>query len=116
MNRKTLTALLLCTPILSFCSPTAPAADDYQWDEMSPLFEATISEWKAGTDHDRLAAASNYAVTRRAVSYPVSRSGDLSTLRIFAERLLHCLQEEMEGKTDGKVKELAPYCFVKLGW
>jgi hypothetical protein len=80
------------------------------WYEGGTLHQATVAQWKAGSNANRLATASDWVT--------VTTGWDtLEEAREKSEDLKTCVTEAaMESPEETKANELAAACAVLMGW
>lgn len=92
-------------------SPPAAPKEEPAWYDGGDLHRATLAEWKAATEHNRLATAGDFVAK-------LSKLDDLEKLRTMAEKLVACLDEASAGagkkKDDKAVSEIAATCYILL--
>lgn len=92
-------------------SPPAVPKEEPAWYDGGDLHRATLAEWIAATEHNRLATAGDFVAK-------LSKLDDLEKLRTMAERLMACLDEASAGagkeNDDKAVSEIAATCYILL--
>jgi len=114
-KRSPVTALLLTLVLLAPCA----GAHEEQWFQGGSLHGSTVADWNHASYANRLATSADWALASKNVEDLVRKSGDIATLKPFAEQLLSCI--DRISHTDGIIDEthairVASACMAHLGW
>lgn len=88
------------------------------WYEGGTLHRSNVDEWNNATSSNKLATASDWAISSSKIKTKVTSSGNMDTLRPFASELVQCVNEAAAAKGSGSMNasELATGCIVLKGW
>lgn len=108
-------AALLTSLVLS---PGAYAHEE-EWFQGGSLHAGTVADWNRASYPNRLATSADWALASKNVEQLVRESGDIETLKPFAEQLLGCI--DRISHTDGVINEtqtirVASACMAHMGW
>ncbi len=89
-----------------------------KWYQGGTLHRATVNEWNNASYSNKLSTASDWASTRPSIKAKVRDSGDMDTLRPYANELVQCLDNAASRKGYGNtsISELAASCMILMGW
>ena len=90
---------------------TAEAADQQEWYQGGTLHKANASEWRKGSDEDRLATAADWAAT-----LIEEKLTSIDDLKPYAENLLTCADEAIaDTQIEVPMAQIAAVCWTLLG-
>jgi len=81
-----------------------------EWYAGGTLHKATISEWKAATDKNKLATCADFVLSQ-------NKGMDFNVLKIKANALVTCIDEAVGGHStvdNEKVSKIAAQCMILL--
>ena len=89
-----------------------------KWYEGGSLHRANVGEWRRATYSNKLATASDWAMTHRGVKARVMGSGSIANARPYAVDLMRCVDAGAgpSGYAQLRASELAAACMVTLSW
>ena len=94
-----------------FLVATAEAADQQEWYQGGTLHKANASEWRKGSDEDRLATAADWAAT-----LIEEKLTSIDDLKPYAENLLTCADEAIaDTQIEIPMTQIAAVCWTLLG-
>ena len=96
-------------------SNTAPVAN--AWYQGGTLGDATIGQWLAATDHNRLATAADW--TTGVIGQSEFERIGLEGVRVKAESLVKCISDSTMGLQDAEAmtaKEIGAACIMLMKW
>ncbi len=101
--------------ILLLCSFNAFATGN--WYEAGDLHKADIKTWKISSYENKLATASDWAISIPSIKSAIQSSGDFDTAKIYAHTLVTCMDTTLDGvELTGDLVDLALSCMAVLGW
>lgn len=111
MNKVNIFFILV---VFAFLSGAAWAGN---WYEGGTLHKSNVPTWKSAAYKNKLATASDWALTSPSVKTVVQNSGDINTAKKFAAELISCIDTATEGiELDGSTAAVAASCMVLMGW
>ena len=89
-----------------------------EWYVGGNLHKANIKEWKNATGQNRIATASDMALSVPSIKIKVQQSGNIDTAKIYATELSECINKATEEQNTEhlKVSEIAAQCIVLMQW
>ncbi len=115
MLRLSVLAAALASVLMS---PLAHSHEE-EWFQGGSLHAVTVAKWNRATYANRLATSADWALASKNVEKLVRESGDIETLKPFAEQLLSCI--DRISHTEGVIDEteairVASACMAHMGW
>lgn len=103
--------------VVTLLSPARAMASE--WFQGGSLHASSVHDWTRASYANRLATSADWALASKRVEATVRRSGDIETLKPFAEQLLGCI--DRIASTDGIIDEthaiqVASACMAHMGW
>lgn len=92
----------------------APAQAQQAWYEGGGLVDATLGEWRAASDRDKLATAADWALVAPEVKAEVKAAPTMEALRPHARRLVDCI-DRRQLRDREPVVEVAALC-MRILW
>ena len=94
----------------------ATTAMAQQWYEGGTLHRATVTEWNAASQRNKLATMADYAATTRGAQR-AARENNFELVRLYAESLVICIDTAVEDPDfwHFEVAELGAACITLLG-
>ncbi|MCI5123432.1 MAG: hypothetical protein D3925_02885 [Candidatus Electrothrix sp. AR5] len=91
-----------------------------EWYEGGSLHRANIARWNNATYSDKLATCADMALTRSWIKRKIQQSGDMDTLRPYAQELMTCINtasdDPMPEYEHMKLSEFAAMCMILMKW
>ncbi len=126
VNRKYWIALLFVFSIFIYTIINIADTNKYQaiqnsyWYEGGTLHKTNITGWNKATYSDKLATCADMALTRSWINTKVQQSGDIDTLKPYANELLACINETASDPKPSyenmRVSEIAVLCMILMKW
>ncbi len=90
--------------------------NEVRWYSGGNLHRETLHEWQTATFSNKLATAADMAISIGSIEKQVRDSGDMDTIRPYANDLVACIDEMSKGKQSQNVKvsEAAASCLVLM--
>jgi hypothetical protein len=89
-----------------------------EWYSGGNLHNVKCSKWKNASYRNKLATCADWAANRPWIKKKVQASGDLNTLKPYANQLLRCMDEAITGPESNNMStaRVAASCMVLMGW
>ena len=120
---KSIKRSLLSFALLSFLCFLGVGSTDSnkstsKWYEGGTLHRSTVQDWNKATYENKLATAADMALNSDKIASKVKSSGNIDTLRPYAQQLVTCIDEASAGQgyQNMKIAEIAASCMILMGW
>ncbi len=89
-----------------------------KWYIGGTLHKASADQWKVAKYDNKLATAADFALASKKVEMTIERSGDINTLRPFADAMVIAIDKACEGSgyETHPISEIAAACAILMEW